>query len=124
MEKERVNYMPYVDVLKGIAIFLMVMAHAIAWSFKDYTFLSKPFFGLTDAYGLSSIVWKVIYSFHMPLLFFASGYLLEQQKWTTSITVQIVYSTIIAAISISISFIITKTISSNKILRLILFGKK
>ena len=48
-----------IDLLKGIAIILVVMGHAMS----DITYMTFPF--------------NVIYSFHMPLLFFLSGYLLE-----------------------------------------------
>lgn len=51
-----------VDLLKGIAIVLMVMGH----SMNDIDYMKIPF--------------NVIYSFHMPLLFFLSGYVLELTK--------------------------------------------
>lgn len=47
----------WIDVLKGIGIFLVIMGHTI----KD------------------TYVYNWIYSFHMPLFFFLSGFLIEQK---------------------------------------------
>lgn len=54
MTKERIGY---IDAIKGFAIFLMVMGHALA----------------CDQHRLA--IWKLIYAFHMPLFLFVSGYL-------------------------------------------------
>lgn len=51
-----------IDLLKGIAIILMVMGH----SMSDIEYMTIPL--------------NVIYSFHMPLLFFLSGYIIELTK--------------------------------------------
>src|SRR5829696_4262817 len=48
----------YIDIARGICILLVVMGH------NDFAVVS-PF------------VYKVIYSFHMPLFFFLSGYFLN-----------------------------------------------
>ncbi|MBD5177100.1 MAG: acyltransferase family protein [Bacteroidales bacterium] len=50
----------YLDVLKGIAIFLVVMGHAIAFQVR----------GLDH-----SLLFKIIGTVHMPLFFFISGWL-------------------------------------------------
>lgn len=50
------------DVFKGILIILMVLGHVIQ------TIISPDDFD-------NNIVFKVIYSFHMPAFFFISGYL-------------------------------------------------
>ncbi len=57
----------YLDVIKGIAIILVVLAHSVQWgSGRDFQeqglFFSDPLF-------------KVIYGFHMPLFMVVSGYL-------------------------------------------------
>ena len=54
--KQRVDYL---DLLKGIAIFLMVMGHFLAWNIKS------------DGSEMSScmLIKNLIYSFHMPLFF-------------------------------------------------------
>ena len=58
-----------IDILKGIAIFLMVMGHALSFVFK----LSE-----LDTYPSDALfVRNVIYSFHMPLFFFLSGYVIN-----------------------------------------------
>lgn len=53
----------HVDRLKGFAIFLVVLGHVIQFNSSNFT--SNPLF-------------SVIYSFHMPLFFFISGYLAEK----------------------------------------------
>lgn len=61
------KHLEYIDGLKGFAIFLVVFAHVIAWSYDDL-----------DAFQTNmkeSWLFWMIYSFHMPLFFFISGYL-------------------------------------------------
>ena len=38
--KQRIEY---IDAIKGLAIFLMVMGHAIAWNYDDYNALFAIF---------------------------------------------------------------------------------
>lgn len=52
----------YMDFLKGIAIIAMVIDHMIADVPK------------------ANILFIIIYSFHMPLLFFVSGYIEEYNR--------------------------------------------
>lgn len=67
------EHLDYIDALKGFAMFLVVMAHAIAWSFNTY---GRSFHvEAADTHPAVLLWWNVIYSFHMPLLFFISGYL-------------------------------------------------
>lgn len=63
----------YIDLLKGFAIFLVVMGHFLAWNIPESC---QPNFG-------QSFVYRLIYSFHMPLFFFLSGYLVDvkKEKW-------------------------------------------
>lgn len=71
-----------VDTLKGIAIFIVVLGHVVAWCL---------FGGLStqaerDAIPFNTIaLWKTIYSFHMPLFFFLSGYLFMNPEKSYSI---------------------------------------
>lgn len=74
MENKK-DYFYNIDQLKGLAILLMVMAHVLAWSYTDYSFLKGALIDMTKEEFNASLIWKIIYSFHMPLLFFASGYL-------------------------------------------------
>ncbi len=67
------EYIIWADALKGFAIFLMVMGHAIAWNCNNYEVFIFPFENNHFLWG--GIVWNLIYSFHMPLLFFISAYL-------------------------------------------------
>lgn len=62
--KERIGY---IDSLKGLAILLMVMGHVIAEQFYDWQY------ALNETPHCTMIVWRIIYSFHMPLLMFCSG---------------------------------------------------
>ena len=48
-----------IDLLKGVAIFSVVMGHAVQW--------------LSD-YDTSNMLYIVIYAFHMPLFMFLSGF--------------------------------------------------
>lgn len=57
----------YLDVIKGIAIFLVVMAHSIQWG-SGKSFVEQELY-------FSEPVFKFIYGFHMPLFMVASGYL-------------------------------------------------
>lgn len=65
----------YIDILKGIAIFLVVMGHFLSWTFTE-----KP----QDV--LPSIVREIIYAFHMPLFMFLSGYVVDLRKKTYSLS--------------------------------------
>ena len=66
----------YIDCLKGFAIFLMVMGHFLSWTFAEGS----------NASGPAVFVRTLIYSFHMPLFFFLSGYLVDKKnrEWTIS----------------------------------------
>lgn len=66
----------YVDSVKGFAILLVVMGHVIAWFFESYK----------DALPLQPSpmqLWHVIYSFHMPLFMFVSGFLFGLSHFAT-----------------------------------------
>lgn len=57
----------FIDVLRGIAIILMILGHNIQFgSGKEY---------LEQQLYFENIIFKIIYSFHMPLLMIISGYL-------------------------------------------------
>lgn len=59
----------WIDKVKGFAIFLMVMGHVIAWSFDSFDDV------LASGDMNLLVVWRFIYSFHMPLFMFCSGFL-------------------------------------------------
>lgn len=56
----------YIDIVKGIAIILVVYGHCIEYYSTEY--LNGNFF-------YSDLIHKIIYSFHMPLFMLVSGYL-------------------------------------------------
>lgn len=58
----------FIDVIKAIAIILVVIGHA----------LNEDVFSL----GRFSFVLRMIYIFHLPVFFFCTGYLFKDQKIT------------------------------------------
>lgn len=67
MEAMKNNHIDLYDAVKGFAIFLVVLGHAIAWQFNDYSLV------LSGSNKDVMLLWRIIYSFHMPLFFFCSG---------------------------------------------------
>lgn len=65
----------YIDGIRGFAIILVVVGHAIAWNYPDWQ--EVCFFSQTQSKELmvGGVVWQLIYSFHMALFFMVSGYL-------------------------------------------------
>lgn len=67
---EQANRLTYIDIAKGVGIFLVVVGHCIP--------------DATSATGISIPAYRwlhdVIYSFHMPLFFFLAGFMVSRQK--------------------------------------------
>lgn len=61
---------PYLDNIKGLLIILVVVGHAIQYCLPTYEM---------------NIVFRFIYSFHMPLFFFVSGYLANRGRWDSNV---------------------------------------
>lgn len=61
MEKEKcnINRILYLDYTRGFAILLVIIGHLIQFNFQS---------------GVNNRLFDIIYSFHMPLFFFISGY--------------------------------------------------
>lgn len=76
MEKSKRTFFDEITILKGIAILLVILGHAITQTKRQGIILST--------------VHQVIYSFHMPLFFFASGFLslrlLDARDWKSRIS--------------------------------------
>ena len=70
--KQRIEY---IDAIKGLAIFLMVMGHAIAWNYEDYNAICNFHPEQPINIKMGGVIWQLIYSFHMPLFFMVSGFL-------------------------------------------------
>ena len=66
--KQRIEY---IDAIKGLAIFLMVMGHAIAWNYDDYNAVCNfhPEQTINVKMGGGEI-WKFFYSFSILYFFF------------------------------------------------------
>ena len=60
MENKK-DYFYNIDQLKGLAILLMVMAHVLAWSYTDYSFLKGALIDMTKEEFNASLIWKIIY---------------------------------------------------------------
>ena len=65
----------YLDTLKGMAITLMLIGHCLAWNYDDFQTI------IIDENRTNMFWWHLIYSFHMPLFFWISGYLLPRQSF-------------------------------------------
>ena len=65
----------YIDAIRGFAIILVVMAHAIAWNYSDWNVVCIFNQSQSINYMAGGFVWQLIYSFHMALFFMVSGYL-------------------------------------------------
>ena len=72
--KEISHRIEYIDALKGFAILLVVMGHTIN------KFYAEPYYDrmLQDYPMVTMFWWLVIYSFHMPLFMFISGFLFHR----------------------------------------------
>ena len=64
----------YLDQIKGFAIFLMVFAHIIAWSYDDWRLVMHPVDN-KQCFINAGLIWHFVYAFHMALFFMVSGYL-------------------------------------------------
>lgn len=62
----------YIDMLKGFAIFCVVMGHFLAWTFAPGT----------DRGQYPLFVKNILYSFHVFLFFFLSGFVVELRRKT------------------------------------------
>ena len=71
--KESPLHISWIDTLKGIAIILVVIGHAIAWNFTEFEEL------IVNGPKKDFLWFHFIYAFHMPLFFWISGYLLPRQ---------------------------------------------
>lgn len=60
----------YIDLIKGVAILLVLVGHAIQYCYGAEYFQQRTYF--------SNPLFKFIYTFHMPLFMAVSGYLLAQ----------------------------------------------
>ena len=65
------NRLQYIDLSKGILIFLVCLGHAI-----QYTATEKNY--------LDNLIWQTIYAFHMPLFMILSGWFFKVDKWSNT----------------------------------------
>jgi fucose 4-O-acetylase-like acetyltransferase len=65
----------FIDAIRGLAIILVVMGHAIAWNYPDWKDICMFDPSQPKNHMAGGVVWQIIYSFHMALFFMVSGYL-------------------------------------------------
>ena len=73
-EKNYNERLDYVDMLKGFAILLVVMGHFLSWQWGGPL---NPY--IPEDIKYLALLRRVIYSFHMPLFFFLSGYVFMRE---------------------------------------------
>lgn len=67
------NRITYIDTLKGMAMLMVIIWHSVAMQFSNYR-------EALDGPKELMLLWKIIYSFHMPLFAFCSGLLMVKAK--------------------------------------------
>ncbi|CAG1020274.1 hypothetical protein MTYM_00165 [Methylococcales bacterium] len=68
-----INRIPSIDALRGLLILLVVVGHVLQFSSPDYD---------------SNLAFRLIYSFHMPLFIFISGYVSSNDSKTPWLTLK------------------------------------
>lgn len=104
MENSEHRRNPYIDILKGIAIILVVFGHCLQYGSGDDYFYSENYF--------ANPLFKCIYSFHMPLFAMISGYLFSysiQKRTAKKILIKQFCSLVIPVVAwtLTITFIDT-----------------
>lgn len=96
----------YIDQIKGLAIFLVVLAHIMAWTYQSWEV------ALQHKSVAPMLWWRIIYSFHMPLFFCVSGYLCSIKKGYTTFVKNKIKTLIIPFVSFFIlSGVINKSLT-------------
>lgn len=96
----------YIDQIKGLAIFLVVLAHIMAWTYQSWEV------ALQHKSVAPMLWWRIIYSFHMPLFFCVSGYLCSIKKGYTTFLKNKIKTLIIPFVSFFIlSGVINKSLT-------------
>lgn len=65
----------YLDAIKGFAILLMLIGHAIAWNIQGWQDILPIQEGMDQSKVKVGLIWNFIYAFHMAVFFFVSGFL-------------------------------------------------
>lgn len=65
----------YLDAIKGFAILLMLIGHAIAWNIQGWQDILPIQEGMDQSKVKVGLIWNLIYAFHMAVFFFVSGFL-------------------------------------------------
>lgn len=65
-----INRLPFLDNIKGALIILVIIGHSIQFILPTYD---------------ECFIFRLIYSFHMPLFFFVSGYLANRGRWNRGV---------------------------------------
>lgn len=91
------NRIEWIDALKGIAIFSVVLGHCVTDSMSSNTFPEYAAF--------LKILYDFIYSFHMPLFFIISGYVFYISKSYKRYKAKVIDFTIIYTIWCSLMWV-------------------
>ena len=62
--------------LETLPLFYIVMGHSVAWSYPNWNEVCIFNQSQLVEYMAGSVMWQVIYTFHMALFFMVSGFLL------------------------------------------------
>lgn len=98
------NRIEEIDILKGVAIILVVMGHALSWAF-DINHLE-------NYHPDALIARNVIYAFHMPLFFFLSGYVVDlgDKFWDKSHVYKIIGKRIVSLLVPALTYILINSL--------------
>lgn len=77
----------YLDSLKGLLIILVIIGHAVQFTIPEYE---------------KNFIFRFIYSFHMPLFFFISGFLANRGKYDSDVVKKRAYQLLIPFVTWSL----------------------
>lgn len=112
----------YFDKYKILGLFIPLFASSFLYCFtkKENELVSLRMVKLIGKYSMEIYVFHLFFIIQIPEI---GQYILTLTNFSTSITLQLVYSLIITVISVFFSISIAKIINSNQYLSKLLFGK-
>ena len=72
------SFLPHIAILQVFGVLLVIIGHILSvyWA----TSISRDWYGFSINNFSYNYIYKFIYSFHMPLFFFISGYLFQYKN--------------------------------------------